>query len=68
MRDFEDFIIPILMNLHAGHGSRIQLRAWMFSVCAYVCVFLCLCTGRPCDELITRSRSPTDCVRSRKPK
>jgi hypothetical protein len=26
----------------------------------------CLCTGRerPCDELITRPRSPSDCLRS----
>jgi hypothetical protein len=39
---------------HSGHGSL---------MC--VCVFLCLCCPvfrqRPCDELITRPRSPTDC-------
>jgi hypothetical protein len=30
-----------------------------------MCVFLCLCTGRerPCDELITRPRNPTDCLK-----
>jgi hypothetical protein len=31
--------------------------------CLCVCVFLCLC-----DELITRPRSPTECLRSSKPK
>jgi hypothetical protein len=34
----------------------------MFSVC--VCEFFCV--GVPCEELITRPRSPTDCPRSRK--
>jgi hypothetical protein len=36
----------------------------MFSLC--VCVFLFVYRQRPCDELITRPRSPTECVRSRK--
>jgi hypothetical protein len=45
-------------------GSRvwIPLKAWMF-----VLVFLCgvvLCRWRPCDELITRQRSPTICLNS----
>jgi hypothetical protein len=33
------------------------------------CAFFCVCVHveRPCDELITRPRSPTDCLRSRKP-
>jgi hypothetical protein len=32
-------------------------------VFVYVCVFFCVCVQveRPCDELITRPRSPTDC-------
>jgi hypothetical protein len=29
-----------------GSWVRIPLMAWMFIVCGYVCVFLCLCTGR----------------------
>jgi hypothetical protein len=32
-------------------------------VCAFVFLYLCIC-----DELITRPRSPTDSLRSRKPK
>jgi hypothetical protein len=48
-------------------GSRVRgfespPRAWMFSVCVYVCVFLCL---RRADH---PPRSPTDCLRSTKPK
>jgi hypothetical protein len=41
----------------------------------YEClVFVCVCFSvfvyrwRPCDELITRPRSPTECLRSRNPK
>jgi hypothetical protein len=45
----------------------------MCSVC--VCVYVCVCVRfsvfvyryRPCDELITRPRSPTNCLRPRKP-
>jgi hypothetical protein len=35
--------------------------------CLCVCAFFCVCVQveRPCDELITRPRSPTDCLRSR---
>jgi hypothetical protein len=38
----------------------------MFSVC--VCAFFCVYVQveRPCDELITRPRSSTDCLRSSK--
>jgi hypothetical protein len=37
-------------------------------VFVYVCAFFCVCiqVERPCDELITRPRSPPDCLRSRK--
>jgi hypothetical protein len=35
----------------------------MFSVCVYVCVCCVLIqVERPWDELITRPRSPTDCL------
>jgi hypothetical protein len=37
---------------------RILLKAWM-SVCVFS-VFMC--RWRPCDGLITRPRSPTDCL------
>jgi hypothetical protein len=46
----------------------------MFSVCVCVCVCVCVrCSVfvyryRPSDELITRPKSPTDCLRFRKPK
>jgi hypothetical protein len=35
-------------------------------VCAFFCVSVQV--EKPCDELITHPRSPTDCLRSRKPK
>jgi hypothetical protein len=38
------------------------------SVCERVFFCVCVQVERPCDELITRPRSPTDCLRSRKPK
>jgi hypothetical protein len=56
---------------HAGHGSRSEagivgsnptqgMDVWC--VCAFFCVCVVLCLGkRPCDELITRPRSPTVC-------
>jgi hypothetical protein len=55
----------ILLGRTLGSWVRIPLRAWLFSVCV-VCAFLCVCVQveRPCDELITRPRSPTDCSRS----
>jgi hypothetical protein len=31
-----------------------------------ICACFCVCEQRPCNELITRPRSPTDCLRSRK--
>jgi hypothetical protein len=41
---------------------RIALRTWMFGVYVFI---LCLCCSvfrqRPCEELITRPRSPTVC-------
>jgi hypothetical protein len=41
-----------------GSWVRIPLKSWMF-VCVYS-VFVC--RYQPCDELITRPRSPTDCL------
>jgi hypothetical protein len=42
----------------SGHGCQVFV---------YVCAFFCVCVQveRPCDELITRPRSPTDCPWSR---
>jgi hypothetical protein len=39
-------------------------------VLVFVCARFCVCVqvDRPCDELITLPRNPTDCLRSRKPK
>jgi hypothetical protein len=42
-----------------GSWVRIPLEAWM-SVCVYS-VFVLSCV--PCDTLIRRPRSPTDCVK-----
>jgi hypothetical protein len=33
-----------------------------------MCVFFCVCIQVTSDELITRPRSPTECLRSSKPK
>jgi hypothetical protein len=51
-----------LVSLDRTLGSwvRILLKAWMF-VCVYS-VFVCRL--RPCDGLITRPRSPADCLRN----
>jgi hypothetical protein len=53
-----------------GPWVRIPLRAWMFGV--WVCMCVCVCVPFfvfvLCDELITRPRSPTECLRSSKPK
>jgi hypothetical protein len=38
----------------------------LVSVCVRFSVFVY--RQRPCKELITRPKSPTDCLRSRKPK
>jgi hypothetical protein len=49
------FLFYVCLYDLTGHGTgarkpgpwvRIPLRAWMFSVCVCLCVFLCLCTGR----------------------
>jgi hypothetical protein len=46
-----------------GSGIRIPLKAWV-SLCAFILCFCChVCGYRPCDELITRQRNPTVCVR-----
>jgi hypothetical protein len=41
------------------------MDAWCLCVCAF---FLFVYRKRPCGELITRPRSTTNCLRSRKPK
>jgi hypothetical protein len=41
-------------------------EAEIMGVCAFFCV--CVQVETPCDELITRPRSPTKCLKSRKPK
>jgi hypothetical protein len=43
-----------------GSWVRIPLQVRMFAF------ILCLCRQRPCDELIPRPRSPTDCLRIKK--
>jgi hypothetical protein len=45
----------VLARSEAGIVGRIPHRAWMFSVCVYVCVFLCLCTGK---EALRRADHP----------
>jgi hypothetical protein len=49
-----------------GSWVRIPLRAWMFSVSVFAFFCVCVQVERPCDELITRPRSPTVCLRLRK--
>jgi hypothetical protein len=44
---------------YTGYRVRIPLEAWMFVLDFLCCVVLC--RWRPCDELITRPRSPTIC-------
>jgi hypothetical protein len=39
----------------------------MFSVCVYARFSLFVYRQRPCDELISRPRRPTKCLRSNKP-
>jgi hypothetical protein len=46
-----------LLARKPGSWVRIPLRALMFDVCVRFSVF----RQRPCDELITRPRSPTVC-------
>jgi hypothetical protein len=46
-----------LERSYTGSQVRIPLTAWMFVLVCLCCVVLC----RPCDELITRPRSPTVC-------
>jgi hypothetical protein len=42
---------------------RILLKAWMSTLCAFILCLCCsVCMQRPCNGLIPRSRSPTDCV------
>jgi hypothetical protein len=47
-----------------GSWGWVPHKAWMSLLCAFI---LCLCCPvfrhRPCDGLITRQRSPTDCVK-----
>jgi hypothetical protein len=46
-----------------GSWVRISLKAWM-SVFAFILRLCCpVCRQRHCDGLITRPRSPTDCVK-----
>jgi hypothetical protein len=62
--------IPLLRRLRHVLSSlvrrprswvRIPLRPWMFSVC--VCALFCVCVQvEALRQLITRPRSPTDCV------
>jgi hypothetical protein len=44
---------------YTGSRVRIPLKAWMFVLVFLYCIVLC--RYRPCDELITRPRSPTVC-------
>jgi hypothetical protein len=52
----------VFARSETGIWVRIPHKAWIFGVC--MCLF-CLCCPvfrqRPCDELITRPRSPTLC-------
>jgi hypothetical protein len=50
--------------------ARIYVECYWRHWCSYLCVrlfYVCvvLCRYRSCDELITRPRSPTDCLRLR---
>jgi hypothetical protein len=48
-----------------GSWIRTPIKAWM-SLCAFILRLCCLVfMQRPCDGLITRARSPTDCVQIR---
>jgi hypothetical protein len=45
-----------------GPWVRIILEAWL-SLCAFILCLCCfVCRWQPCDGLIPRPRSPTDCV------
>jgi hypothetical protein len=45
-----------------GSWVRIPRKAWM-SVCFFLRLCCPVCRQRPCNGLITRRRSPTDCVK-----
>jgi hypothetical protein len=44
-------------------GCRFEFHSRHGCLCAFILCLCCsVCRQRPCDWLITRSRSPTDCV------
>jgi hypothetical protein len=45
-----------------GSCARIPLKAWMSVLCVFILCLCSVCKQRPCDGLIPRPRSPTDCV------
>jgi hypothetical protein len=46
-----------------GSWVRIPLKAWMSVLCAFILCLCCsVCRYKPCEGLIPRQRSPTDCV------
>jgi hypothetical protein len=49
-----------------GSNPTQGMDIWCLCVCVRFSVFLY--KQRPCDELITSPRSPTDCLKCRKPK
>jgi hypothetical protein len=64
----------LICELKEGEKYMHKLILWnppvLFSSFLPACLEIArrLYMVRPCDELITRPRSPTDCLRSRKPK